>query len=153
MKKIFFSALAVVLCLSIRVFAFELLQYRWGESKKDMEAQLLQKGKTLEKASAPEVIVFHDDYMGSDRKVTLVFTPQSLALAIVYIEWSDIAVARDAVEALKKRYGDPYKLDSHNVHYEWNGGFSGEKIILDGNKLSIYGGEYYQRYSKEKAGG
>lgn len=142
-----------MLCVSAQAFAFELLQYRWGESKKDMEASLLQQGKTLEKALSPEIIVFQDYYMGYPRKVTLVFTPRGLELAIVYIEWDDTAVTRDAVEAFKKRYGEPYKVDTHNLHYEWKGAFSGEKIVIEGNKLSIYGGEYYQRYLKERSGG
>ena len=152
MNKILIVILATVLGLSAQCFGFDLLKYRWGESKDSVEARLKEEGRTLEETSAPELIVFVDNYAGSSRKVTLIFTPKSLGLAMLQIEWDDHQITRDALKTLKSRYGEPYKLDNYKLHYEWNGAFSQEKIVLDGNKLSIYGGDYYQQYLKEKSG-
>ena len=150
-KRIVSVVMILIWWMSTPCFGFQLKQFQWGEPKSDIEARLVKDGKTPERGLVPGVVNYHDEYLGHFCKVKLVFTPKSLGLAMLNLEWSDEPLASEVLEILKDRYGDPNVVDIHNFHYEWNGSFSGEKIVLDRHKLSISGGEYYQKYLAEKS--
>lgn len=130
--------------------AFQLQQFDWGELRDDIATQLREQGKIVDAQSSAEKIVFQDDYLGNARTVTLIFTPQSKQFALLSIEWGDDSLARAALAALTERYGQPNKVNNHLLHYEWDGLFSGDEIVLDARKLTITSGDYYRRYLQEK---
>ena len=140
------------LLVSHSAFAFQFKDFYWGQTKDEILGILKENNKKDVSIQTNERISYSDTIFQQPCKVTMIFTFENYELAAVFIEWETGTVGDSIQKKFIDRYGQPSELEPYMKQYRWQGGFPGERLILDylGNaELSYYGGEYYQKYQKQ----
>ncbi len=156
MKKLFLILTIVLLLAWCAVSsAFEFQGYSWGQVKDDIIQSLNEKGKKIIDFKTKGQLVYEENLFQEPCTITMFFTSQGQELAIISIlwkTWKNDKMGDSIQEALTDRFGQPSQISPYMRHYQWTGGFEGEKVILDYDqniKLTYYGGSYYQQYQKQ----
>ena len=140
------------LLISHSAFAFQFEDFYWGQTKGEILDLLKENNKEDVNIQTNERISYSDEIYQQPCKITMIFTFENYELAAVFIEWETGTIGDEIQKELIDRYGQPVELESYMKEYRWQGGFPGERLILDylGNaELSYYGGKYYQKYQKQ----
>ena len=156
MRKLFlfFSVIFLFSLCSVSL-AFEFQEYSWGQVKEDIIQGLKEEDKKIIDSQTKGQLVYEDNLFQEPCIVTMFFTPQGQELAIVSIlwkEWKDDKMGDNIQKILIDQYGHPSEVSPYMRHYQWTGGFEGDKVVLDYDqdiKLIYYGGEYYEEYQKQ----
>lgn len=113
----------VILAMSLTTAfadAYQLKEYKWGNSLEAIEAQLAADGKSAKLVPDESKILFADKMFGSECEAVFRFTPVTKLLYMIEIHWPDPAMEEKVKEILVKSYGEPHKISKFDGTLEWD---------------------------------